>query len=213
MIDHMEINDELISALVERWRPETHTFHFPVGECTVTLEDVALQLGIRVDGRPVIGSTSFSKERIGDLCQSLLGRRPDPSDIYQSSIRLSWLYDQFCEDRLDAFGRNVSNETLQYFTRAYLLRLLGIRIVSDKSTSVVSCKFLPLLENLQEVGEYSWGSACLTVLYRNLCRATRIKCVEITGCLQLLQSWAWHRLPFLAPIPNNPPPCFPLASR
>ncbi|QHO23108.1 uncharacterized protein DS421_12g360780 [Arachis hypogaea] len=37
----------LINALIERWRPETHTFPFPVGECAVTLEDVALILGLR----------------------------------------------------------------------------------------------------------------------------------------------------------------------
>ena len=81
-MDHLETNDELISALVERWRPEMHTFHFAIGEYMVTLEDMALPLGIHVDGRLVIESTSFSKERIGNLCQSLLGVRPYASDIH-----------------------------------------------------------------------------------------------------------------------------------
>ena len=44
-----------MTAMVERWRDETHTFHLPIGECTITLEDVALQLGLRVDGKPVTG--------------------------------------------------------------------------------------------------------------------------------------------------------------
>ena len=41
MIEQFEINANLISALVEQWRLETHTFHFPCGEFMVTLEDVA----------------------------------------------------------------------------------------------------------------------------------------------------------------------------
>ncbi|RYR25256.1 hypothetical protein Ahy_B02g058930 [Arachis hypogaea] len=36
----------LVNALIERWHPDTHTFHLPVGECAVTLEDVALILGL-----------------------------------------------------------------------------------------------------------------------------------------------------------------------
>ncbi|XP_019427268.1 PREDICTED: serine/threonine-protein phosphatase 7 long form homolog [Lupinus angustifolius] len=61
-----EINNHLLTAMVERWRPETHTFHFPNGECTITLEDVAYQLGIPIDGKAVTGDTSLDW---GDLCQ------------------------------------------------------------------------------------------------------------------------------------------------
>jgi Plant mobile domain len=40
-IGTIQIDRDLISAIIERWRRETHTFHIPVGEMTVTLEDVS----------------------------------------------------------------------------------------------------------------------------------------------------------------------------
>jgi hypothetical protein len=32
----------LIATFMDRWRPETHTFHFPAGEMTLSLEDAAM---------------------------------------------------------------------------------------------------------------------------------------------------------------------------
>jgi hypothetical protein len=32
----------LIAAFMDRWRPETHTFHLPVGEMTPSLENAAM---------------------------------------------------------------------------------------------------------------------------------------------------------------------------
>jgi 2-polyprenyl-6-methoxyphenol hydroxylase-like FAD-dependent oxidoreductase len=36
----------LITAFMDRWRLETHTFHFPVGEMTLSLEDAAMLGGL-----------------------------------------------------------------------------------------------------------------------------------------------------------------------
>ncbi|KAL4364639.1 hypothetical protein AHAS_Ahas07G0026200 [Arachis hypogaea] len=84
------LDEPLVSAFVERWRPETHTFHMPFGECTVTLQDVAFQLGLPVDGEAVSGCLGeFEKYMEGgrpawEWFEDLFGERPPPLGISSS---------------------------------------------------------------------------------------------------------------------------------
>jgi hypothetical protein len=41
----------LIAAFIDRWRPETHTFHFPVGEMTLSLKDATMLGGLPCAGQ------------------------------------------------------------------------------------------------------------------------------------------------------------------
>ncbi len=91
---HIDFNHVLITTLVERWRTETHTFHFPLGETTFTLEDVELILGLPIDGQVVTGITSGD---LVSLCDQLLGFIPPSTTIKGNAIKLSWLNNTFQE--------------------------------------------------------------------------------------------------------------------
>jgi hypothetical protein len=60
-----------------RWRPETHSFHLPCGEMTVTLQDAVMFLGLGIRGRPVIGS-AVSEGWCGRV-EEFLGASPPAS--------------------------------------------------------------------------------------------------------------------------------------
>ena len=212
-IPFFEYDSALISALVERWRPETHTFHLPFGECTITLQDVAFQLGLRIDGEPVSGCTSnwetYWNRDIRSFCRELLGAVPDESHIQGSSVALTWFSSQFQTLDVDA-----SEATIARHTRAFILQLLGGFLMADASAARVSLKWLPLLSDFGEIGRLSWGSAVLANLYRQLCRGVRQPTQNLAGCLALLQSWAWYRIPALRPEEYRRRPLrFPLAGR
>jgi hypothetical protein len=51
----------LLSVLLDHWRPETHTFHFTVGEITVTLQDTSLSMGLPCEGE-LLRATDISTE-------------------------------------------------------------------------------------------------------------------------------------------------------
>src|SRR6185369_678962 len=49
----IQLDRSLLMALVDRWRPETHTFHVPCGEVAPTPQAVAYPLGLPIVGAVV----------------------------------------------------------------------------------------------------------------------------------------------------------------
>ncbi|CAI9094944.1 OLC1v1030782C1 [Oldenlandia corymbosa var. corymbosa] len=86
-------------------------------------------------------------------------------------------------------------------------RLKGRRYDSDfwalyKNTApenTVNLQFLAQVEDLDQCSRYSWGSALLAGLYSGLCEASQYTMHDATGCLYLLQVWAYERIERIAP--------------
>ncbi|XP_015938235.1 protein MAIN-LIKE 1-like [Arachis duranensis] len=174
----------MLAALVERWRPETHTFVLPIGEVTVTLEDVAHIFGLPIDREPVSGWTDSSSEFVQSQGIAIFGRKPSVSHNAKSYIKLGWVRCIRDAEPLD------TEESIKRYIRCQIFYLLGSTLLTDKSTAYAHAKYLPLLRVFDRIHTYSWGSVCLTHLYRTLCRASRYDTKEMDVPLNLLFVWA-----------------------
>jgi len=188
----MDVNHFLISSLLERWRSETHTFHFPHGETTVTLEDVVVLLDLPIDGDVVTGPITV--QDIFATFHEHLGVIPPPTVIRGNSIRVSWLNSTFQQ-----LPPNANNEVIAQYARAYILKLIGSILMPDTSAARVHVMYLLRLANLNVVRNCSWGSAVLACLYRCLDHGIHLRQENIGGCIILLQCWAWERITSIAP--------------
>ncbi|QHN96304.1 uncharacterized protein DS421_18g617300 [Arachis hypogaea] len=66
----------LLAALVEKWRPKTHTFVLLASEVTVTLEDVAHIFDLSIDGEPVSGWNDSSGDFLQSQSITIFSREP-----------------------------------------------------------------------------------------------------------------------------------------
>ncbi|QHO33794.1 uncharacterized protein DS421_9g261390 [Arachis hypogaea] len=141
----------LLRALVERWRPETHTFHLPVSEVIVTLEDVSYILGLPVDREPVNGRSDSSHQFLVENCITCFGREPGPQDHVLGKVSIPWV--RRCRDTEPCD----TQESIERYVRAHIFCVLGTVVFPDKSTTSLNSKFLPLLRDFHWILAYSWG--------------------------------------------------------
>ncbi|KAI3451445.1 hypothetical protein Pfo_008110 [Paulownia fortunei] len=197
----------LITALVERWRRETHTFHFRVGEATITLQDVAVIWGLPIDGRPVTGvDHEMSIPQWVQYCEVTLGFHPAPEHFRGARLYTTALAQHM---RQHPVTDDSDEEHVHQYARACAFMLFGGVMCPDSSGNSIPLLYLPKFENVDEVSGYSWGSAVLAFLYRELCTAcSKIKC-NIGGALQLLQ-FIWQPYDMTSQyITELPPYCSP----
>jgi len=192
-----QLDKALITALVERWRPETHSFHLASGEITVTLQDVTMLFALPIDGRPVCSTTDHDYAQVVLDCLGQDARGPAMPG--KSFLHYKWLKKNFYE-----LPEEADDMTVERHVRAYILSLLCGVLFPD-GTGRMSLIYLPLIADLSRVSTYSWGSAVLAFLYRSLCSvASSHNIKNIGGSLLLLQLWSWERFHVGRPLVRSP---------
>ena len=113
----------------------------------ITLQDVAIILGICIDGPAVTGTCVFD---VAELCRELLGVTPSVHALRGSAISIRWLCDQ-----LSTPAPNADEVTLERSARDFILALMGSFLFADKKGVHIHLCFLPLLRDLTHTTTYS----------------------------------------------------------
>ncbi|XP_070014260.1 serine/threonine-protein phosphatase 7 long form homolog [Nicotiana sylvestris] len=91
-IGRLQLDWSSITALIERWRPETQTSHLPIGEATITLQDVQVLYGLPADGLAVTlpqYMRSMTCVQYLDLLQHFTGFRSQGEAAASGGSRIS----------------------------------------------------------------------------------------------------------------------------
>ena len=140
------------------------------------------------------------------MCRDYLGFQPTNQEAHKQLTGQRILISRLLEQLAGPLPPNVEEDDMHKYARCYILALLGDTIFGDKSDDRVHLMWVQQLEDLRNPEKYSWGSACLAWLYRELCKASDRGISQIGRCLLLVQYWAWARFPYLCPAVERGPP-------
>ncbi|CAN1802024.1 Protein MAIN-LIKE 2, partial [Linum perenne] len=188
---------ELVTSLIERWRPETNTFHLIQGEATITLEDVEVLMGLPTDGVPV--TVAVDRRPPSVICEELLGVQPPAGSCTGQSVKISWVKRMF--DRLPA---GAPADVVIRYARAYTWVLLGAILLADHTGDLIPVHLLRLIGDSRVASTFSWGSAVLAWLYKAMGRAAFFTAGsqrgtgDLGGFTLLVQLWVLERFPRIA---------------
>lgn len=185
------VDRAMISAFVERWHEETSSFHLPFGEMTITLEDMFLITGLKIDGKMPL-TQKLSKDEAAALVNRCLGIDVDEvkaqfnkKEIGGTNLRLSWLQEKITSI-VEVPGNDDTPET-DHKIRGYLLYAIGMLLCCNKSGNKVDSCYLQLLEDIEEVASVPWGVIGLAYLYDQLNSACKGSVVSISGFLAVVE--------------------------
>ncbi|KAL0422274.1 UNVERIFIED_CONTAM: Serine/threonine-protein phosphatase 7 long form [Sesamum latifolium] len=140
------------------------------GEATITLQDVQVIWALPIDGEPVTGlDLDRTVVQWQDYCLTYLGFRPAATAFKGSRLQTHAIISHIAQVEITY---DTAHEIVVQYACAVALLLLGGVMCPDSSGILVPLLYLTKLEDIVEARNYSWGSAVLVFLYRELCNAT-----------------------------------------
>ncbi|KAH1031693.1 hypothetical protein J1N35_043867 [Gossypium stocksii] len=119
---------------------DKHILIVQIVMCTITLEDIALQLNLLVDGSVIAGSVIIPGKE--DFCTTLLGKVPN-------SFEGGWIQMKWLETNFKKLPLHVTYIVKEQYARALILKLIGVETWAELRGTKHGPSYVGLLEQLE----------------------------------------------------------------
>ncbi|CAJ2647685.1 unnamed protein product [Trifolium pratense] len=200
------IDHGVLTAFAERWHSETSTFHIPIGEVGITLDDVQCLLHLPIEGK-LLNHRKISRAEGVELVNTYLGVSESKCweffiDTHGPHITygdLAFVYTTRWEEIDKAVSENRPMHEItvlrQQCIRAFLLFLVCTTIFSNRSQFYVDVVYLSYFQDLSDVNQWNWGVAALTYLQHYLDDSCKAGGMQVAGYLSFYQGWIMMHFP------------------
>jgi hypothetical protein len=194
------VTHAMICALCERWHTKTSSFHLPVGEMTITLDDVYNLLHLPIQGCMMDHDAVVDRDRGIDLMIRLLGMSDvaapaEAKTEYGAHISyptLKQLYEEHLTEARRLEHPQSREEMLErdrrrsWCVKSFLLYLVGSALFTNKTNRHIDLIYLHCMADLQAIGKWSWGGMTLAYMYDYLDDSVFLDNRTMVGCTTLL---------------------------
>ncbi|KAJ4978186.1 hypothetical protein NE237_008966 [Protea cynaroides] len=194
IMPNQKLSKTLLAELMDRWSCEKKAFVLPPGDIRISLMDVALILGLRVMGDPVV----LRNEEPFSHLEREYGAAPGKREISIAAIK----------KRLKFFKTMVNDN----FIRTFLLFTFGVLLFPNANRTVDS-RYLSFLEDLDKLMRYAWGAAVHENLHLWLDRRKKQRIEYVGGCLIFIQMWCYAHIDVARPVHHGQNLPFPRSCR
>ncbi|KAK2447475.1 protein MAIN-LIKE [Trifolium repens] len=204
-----KLNHGLLTAFAERWHPETSSFHLPVGELAITLDDVQCLLHLSIKGK-FVNHEKMRKSEAVDMVTTYLGMAQEDvetefgktSGMHLRFNKLQHVYVELlerCQQMEDDEESTLEEMTpiREMCVRAFCLFLVCCTIFSNKSAWYVDVSYLQFFQDLTTTHEWNWGAAALAYMQEYMDDASDAETSQMAGYLSLVQGWIIEHFPTL----------------
>ena len=158
----------VVTALAERWRDSTSSFHLIFDEATMTPLDFSALTGLRVGGDPIPFDSGIGRDEAA--LRWFLGFVPTREGETST-------YGQF---KMTGLGVPTDEEDAARKARCYLLYLFGASLYPNRRNRV-HLSYLGGLRDFARAAKYDWGGAALGSCYAFMSAVSRRKGTGISG--------------------------------